>query len=105
MTAPSLLRLTCTNAKRVINQRALDTGRVILTFHAQERMEERGIISDEVYRILRCGSVYAAPIRNEEGDWQVEIEKRMPGGRDVAIVTVVPVNDGLIVRTVMWRDL
>lgn len=105
MTAPSPLRLTCLNAKRIVNERAVDTGRVVLTFHAQERMEERGIVSDEVYRILRTGSVFAPPIRNEQGDWQVEVEKRMPGGRDVAVVTVVPRDDGLVVRTVMWRDL
>ncbi len=105
MRAPSQLRLTCTIAKEIINRRALDTAQVVLTFHAQERMEERGIVSDEVYRILRSGAVFELPIRNEQGDWQVEIEKRMPGGRDVAVVTVVPQDDGLIVRTVMWRDL
>ncbi len=105
MINPSTFRLTCANAKRIVNQRASDSSKVVLTFHALERMGERGVIADEVYRILRSGSVYILPIRNEVGDWQVEIEKRMPGGRDLAIVTVVPTEDKLIVRTVMWRDL
>jgi hypothetical protein len=106
MTAANLIpfRMTVQAAVRIIKQRATSSGNVILTYHAQERMEERGINLDDVLTILRKGSVYAAPRKNDLGDWQAEMERRMPGGRDVVAVTVIPLGDRLVVKTVMWRD-
>lgn len=104
MPQPIPMKLTATLATRLINERAKDTGKVRFTHHAEERMELRGIIAAEVYRILREGTVYVEPRKNERNDWQAEIERRMPGGRDVAVITVIPHGDGLIIKTVMWRD-
>jgi len=43
---------------------------------------------------------------NERGHWQATMARRMPGGRDACVVTVIVRGDHtLIVRTVMWRDL
>ncbi len=67
-------------------------------------MAERGFTLDDVLAILRKGSVYSLPHKNERDDWQAEMERRMPGGRDAVAVTVVPQGLRLVVRTVMWRD-
>ena len=67
-------------------------------------MEERGFTITDVLAILRQGGVYIAPFRNELGDWQTDVERRMPGGRDAVAVTVVSVGQTLIIRTIMWRD-
>jgi len=81
------------------------TFNVILTEHAQDRMAERDISAPEVFTILRSGTVHEPPIRTEEGEWKAEIALRMPGGRDVAVVTVLRDGDRLVVATVMWRDI
>jgi len=98
------LRWSAAAATRVIRERAADSNKVTVTDHAQQRMEERGITLDDVLGILRQGHVYLTPRKNERSEWQAEMERRMPGGRDAAVVTVVPRRSGLIVRTVMWRD-
>jgi hypothetical protein len=67
---PIILRLTAPAATRTIWERAADTGRIILTDHAQERMDERGITFPEVLRILRGGTVHEPPLRQPEGDWK-----------------------------------
>ena len=104
MVQPIPLRMTCAAAARLIQQRSDDSGNVIVTDHAQERMDERSITLNDVLTIMRRGSVYVMSFRNEQNDWQAEIERRMPGGRDAAVVTVIPAGDRLIIRTVMWRD-
>lgn len=96
-------------AQRVIHAWAADTSRVIITDHAFERVDEREadvLDTITVYRILQTGTVLDDPVRNEKGHWQASVAKRMPGGRDVCVVTVIVRDDRtLIVRTVMWRDL
>jgi hypothetical protein len=67
-------------------------------------MDERGFAATDLLTILRQGQVNMAPLQNEKGDWQVEVERRMPGGREAVAVTVIPRGNSLIVRTIMWRD-
>lgn len=102
---PISLRLTAQAATKVIRERAQDTANVILTEHAQERMDERGILAPEVFTILRKGEVYNTPERMSGGDWKAEVEMRMPGGREAVVVTVIRVADSLVVVTVMWKDM
>ena len=104
MPEPVSLRMTGAAILRLVRQRAQVSGHVIITDHARERMEERGFTIIDVLTILRQGGVYFAPQRNEYGEWQTDVERRMPGGRDAVVITVVPQGTMLIVRTVMWRD-
>jgi hypothetical protein len=99
------LRLTAAAATTAIRNRAQDSANVVLTFHAQDRMQERDISAAEVFRILREGEVFGDPVREAGGDWKAEIEKRLPGRRDAAVVTVIRAGGSLVVVTVMWRDL
>ena len=104
MAEPIPLRMSVASIQRLIRSRAGASEAVIITDHAQERMEERSFTIDDVLTILRLGGVYCAPLRNEKGDWQADVERRMPGGRDAVAVTIVPHGQMLIVRTIMWRD-
>ena len=104
MSEPIPLRMTAAVAERVVRRRVSDSANVIITHHAAERMDERGVTLSDVLTILEKGHVYVAPRLNEHRDWQAEVERRMPGGREVAVVTVIPQAERLIVKTVMWRD-
>jgi hypothetical protein len=96
-------------AEAIIREWARDTARIILTDHAFERVDERDANQLDVltvYRALQSGAVFGDPVMNEHGHWQATMAKRMPGGRDACVVTVIVRDDRtLIVRTVMWRDL
>ena len=116
MTEPVPLRrpvrwtdLRSDEAERTIREWAHDTSRIVITEHAFDRVDERGTDSLDamtVYRVLQTGAVFGDPVMNERGHWQAIMAKRMPGGRDACVVTVIVRDDRtLIVRTVMWRDL
>ena len=94
-------------AKRVVQDLAKDTGKVTIGLHANEREDERGSITSlNVLDILRTGDIFQTPKKNDLGDWEVEVEKRMRGGRDaVAITIIISEGKSLFVKTVMWRDL
>jgi len=96
-------------AEQIIREWAKDTGRIIITDHAFERIDERlgePLDTEMVYRVLQLGRVLGDPVVNERGHWQATMAKRMPGGRDACVVTIIIRDDRtLIVRTVMWRDL
>lgn len=104
MVEPTPLRMSAAAIQRLVRVRAEASKSVIITDHAQERMGERSLTIDDVLTILRQGGVYFAPFRNERGDWQADVERRMPGGREAVAITIVPHGQMLIVRTVMWRD-
>lgn len=75
------LRWSAAAATRVIRERSAVSNSVIVTDHAQERMEDRGITLDDLLGILRQGRVYISPKKNERSEWQAEMKRRMPGGR------------------------
>lgn len=104
MAEPVPLRMTAAAATRLIQQKAAASDNVIITGDAEERMGERGFTLDDVLTILRRGRVSELPLKNEQGHWQAEMERRMPGGREAVAITVVPQGPCLIIRTVMWRD-
>lgn len=85
---------------------AQDSGNVILTHHAMDRMEERDITSIMVFRILRGGSVKGDVTKGRKaGDWVVKMTGRVLGNRDVGVVTAVLKAGRLVVVTVEWEDL
>lgn len=93
-------------AERVIQERvALAKGRnVIFTDHAQERMDERSITRADAFRVLRDGHC-DEPKRNEKGDWEVLVTKKIMGNREAGVATVILTNNNtLIIKTVEWID-
>lgn len=92
-------------AERIIKERASATENIIFTTHAYDRVDERSIIQADVYRILREGYVDEIPEKDRHGGWTTTIKKRIRGGREAAVVTVIfKESDNLIVITVMWVD-
>lgn len=94
-------------AEELIRKRAVNSKNVSISMHAYDRLEEcSSITSIDVYRILKQGYVVRAPQKNKSGDWEVTVQKKINGGRDVAAVTIVFKDaEKLKVKTVMWIDL
>jgi hypothetical protein len=97
--------LRADEAEKIIKERAEDSGKVQIIGHPQERSDERTILAPDIYRILREGMVVEQPAKNENGDWEVVIQRRMRGTRDAGAATIILTDsDWLIVKTVMWID-
>lgn len=96
-------KLRSDEAEKVIRRRAETTGSIIYTDHFWER-EERDIVREDVADILRTGFC-DEPKRNEFGNWQVIVSKRLHGHREAAAVTVILEDEEkLLIRTVEWLD-
>lgn len=104
MADPIPLRLRTDQAERLIHRLASESGNVVLTTHAKERMLERGILRRDLDRILREGMVVEEPRRTPYGDWSCKMVLRLRGGRDAGAVTVIEKARKLIVVTVEWED-
>lgn len=91
-------------AERLIRERSKETKRVQIIGHPEDRSETRDILLPDVFRILREGQVVDPPVKNENGDWEAVIRRRMRGTRDAGVATIVLREDKLIVKTVMWID-
>ena len=97
--------LRADEGEAIIRSRAAVTGQVIFTEHTWDRVDWREIPREDVFDILRTGYC-DTPMKNEKGDWQVVVTKRMAGHREAGAVTILFEDDEkLIVRTVMWMDL
>jgi hypothetical protein len=97
-------KLRADEAQGVIRERCKDTANVFIGEHAFDRVEERTITTEDVYRILETGHVDGDPIKEGE-EWKVIVVKRMPGTRKAGVVTLFAERDGaLFVKTVQWMD-
>ncbi|MEX2647742.1 MAG: DUF4258 domain-containing protein [Alphaproteobacteria bacterium] len=92
-------------AERRIRAIALDSGTVIFSQHAGERMAERDIFDFDVLRILREGSIRGDPEATERGEWQCKMVRKLRGGREAGVVTIIFHGGKLFVKTVEWEDL
>lgn len=90
------------DALRIIRERAEDSGCIVLTLHARERMTERGIDFLDIQRVLRGGAVTEGPAPDlRTGDERCSVEGvvdsrrlrigvALPADRqDVVVVTVI----------------
>ena len=101
-------KLRSDEAEAIIRHRASPdtTGNVVFTNHTWQRVSEREIPTDAVYKILRTGWVSEGPFQNENGEWQVTVAKPLKGNRNAGVVTVIVDDDKtLVVLTVEWMDL
>jgi hypothetical protein len=97
-------RLTAPRAQARIREIAKISDDVILTDHALERMEKRGIVDVEVFRILRTGFVDDPPEDVGDGEWKCKITHHI-GERVAGVVTIILLNGKLVVATVEWEDV
>ena len=104
---PSNVRRLALSAKRAedrVRQFVADSGNVILSNHAIQRMEQRGFDDTDVHNILRKGIVEDAPEEIRDGDWKCKVTMRMKGGRHAGVVTIILSRGKLLVMTVEWED-
>lgn len=89
----------------IIRFLAAHTDRVIFTDHAQERMEERDITPEHVFRGLRVGELSGRVTRGRDPkEWKCKIVSMPRGSRKMGIVSIVVMNECIIVKTVEWED-
>jgi Domain of unknown function (DUF4258) len=86
---------------------AANSGNVIITDHAADRMTERGIDDKDVYRVLDTGLVDIQSIKpgKDAGHWKCKVTQRIKGSREVGVITVVSSGDKLIIITTEWEDI
>jgi hypothetical protein len=96
-------------AERVIRERVRDTDNVIISEHALLRVNQRfsdtTFTNEDVYWLLESGNVSRRPTKENATEWKVIVVKRMPGTREVGVVTLIATNSNrLFVKTVEWMD-
>ena len=87
--------------QRTVRHLAGDSGNVIVTDHARQRMAVRDIALDEVLRVLRCGTCDEEPQRGRGSDWRA----RMVGsatGREIAVPVALVVEPRGLVVIIAW---
>lgn len=67
---------------------AEDSANVIVTHHAQERMDERGITWRQVVRCLAKGTITEGPAPDLKGGWKLTVEA-ISAGEPLAVVAAV----------------
>ena len=75
--------------QRTVQRLAGDSGNVIATDHARQRMAVRDIALDEVLRVLRCGTCDEEPQPGHGSDWRARMVGSATGREIVASVAVV----------------
>lgn len=97
-------KLNTKEAEKKIHEISNNSGNVIITTHALERMEERGFVSQDLFGILREGYVDSEPVYDsEKGNWKYKITKRIDTVREAGVVTAIVDNFKLIIITIEWE--
>lgn len=68
------LELKVDSALRIIRGIIQDTSRVKFTFHARQRMEERGFSDRQIIKCLEHGRIIEGPSRSANGNWECRVE-------------------------------
>jgi superfamily I DNA and/or RNA helicase len=89
-----------------VQEIAADSSKVMFGDHSLDRMEERGITTLDVLRVLRAGDIKGSIDAGKNiGEWRCKIVKQMKGTREIGVVTIVKNADRLFIKTVEWEDL
>lgn len=89
-----------------IRSLATDTRRIGFSTHALDRMDERGITTIDVIRVLQCGEIIGEiePGRRP-GEWKCKVVERRRRAREIGIATIIFREERLFVKTAEWEDL
>ena len=78
---------------------ATNTGNILWTDHAHERMEEPGITDRQALRTIREGNIDGKIVPDGEDEWKLTLKKR-DAGRTVHVVVAISDREELTVITV-----
>ena len=101
---PTPIALSRPRAQEILREAAQDSSRVIMTYHALERMEERHITQTGILRILRSGTIIEGPVRNiQKANWECKVAGYDSGENLIVKVAIEHDKNGAIVVTVFWK--
>jgi hypothetical protein len=97
------IRLTDAGFLKKLRTIAKHSDRVVLTFHAKQRMKKRRINMHQVLECLRKGRIYEPAHLTIEGDWKATLEHQYAGDVVRVAVAIEKQEDGdlAVVVTVM----
>ena len=76
-------RLTAGAAQKRVRELAQNSSNLLWTDHIKQRMQDRGIDTDAVLRILREGDVEEEPTEAKKpGDWKIKMVRKMGNGTE-----------------------
>jgi len=85
---------------------AADSANIKWSFHAQERMIERGIELRVALTVIRTGQIRGdLEAGQNDGEWKANIVRALHGIREVGTVVLVISDARILVKTVEWEDL
>jgi hypothetical protein len=87
-----LMDLNDQSALLMIRKIVRDTSKVIITNHAQTRMNERDISAKQIFDCLNKGTVSESPHKQPNGDWKLTLSARSSGS--LINVAIALTNDG-----------
>lgn len=93
-------RLSRSQGLKLIREAAEDTGRIILTHHAERRMRQRRITMTQVIACLRKGVITEGPALDIKGCWACRIERTVAGD-EVKVALAIDPPSRVVIVTVM----
>ena len=99
MAEPVPLRMNDTTALQVLREIAQDSGQVIFTHHARQRMRQRKVSPVQVLTCLQRGIVSEPVALDVHGNWKLTVTHRV-AGKDLDVAVAIDVPKRAIVITV-----
>ena len=93
------MRLGRADAQRMIRALAADADRVVVTRHAELRMNQRRVAFRVVVAALRLGAVIDDPSRDVRGNWTCRV-RRFAAGEELTLAVAIEWESRLLVITV-----
>lgn len=82
-----------------------DTRKVHFSEHAMDRMDERGITTLDVLRVLRLGDIVGEITPGKKpGEWKCKVVEKRKKARDIGVATIVVCESKLFIKTAEWED-
>lgn len=101
---PELPRtLTRQEAGDLVRDVIADSGNIVWTSHARQRMEQRDVTDLQVLRVLKRGTVVADPVFGNDRNWEVTFED-ISAGETIRVAVAIDVDrmgHVLVIVTVM----
>ena len=97
-------RLTPAVAQQRIRAAALNSANIIWGNHVLERMELRGIVRQDILRVLRSGDVDDSPEKANSNEWKCKITLKIRGSRTAGVIVIILPDGRLFLKTVEWED-
>lgn len=82
------LDLSPQSAKKILQEVAKTSSRVLFTRHAERRMKQRNITRLQVIKSLQRGLIIEGPVRDVKGNWNLTIQA-ITSGDEINVVAAI----------------